>query len=138
MFDRRRALGPVHIPPVPEAIILTDRDDGTKWLISWDNVVTSIDNRGHITLNSTIAMGQEAVRTYGVDDGPKLGGSGEYSLIVRGGHLGLDYEPFSRGVEDIDNAPTFARKRASNTLRQLFIDLSSHHLLAWTDETDIR
>lgn len=110
-------LGPIQIPPRPQAIVLTDRADGSKWLVSFN---TSSPERLSIVSSYSTIHRKEGIRSYEADDGPKMDEDGEYTLIIRNGHIGLDYAPFSRAETGRDDSPPYARK--TSTQRELIMD----------------
>lgn len=89
-FERRwNPLGAhnrVRIPPLPQQIIMTDRDDGTLWLLTYSG--------DHIAINSVFNARNDTT-TYGPYDGPILsdGEHNDVRLLVRGGYLGYEADP---------------------------------------------
>jgi hypothetical protein len=146
MRDRRLRngysdLGALLIPVLPQPIILVDRKDGTKWLVSWNDTTSSLDGLGHITINSDISMGrQEVAISFPPGEGPLFGEKGEIMLFIRDGRLGIDVTEYNTGESDMNGAPVYARKAGSRTLRQLYpIDNGigrKHYTLAWTDNEE--
>lgn len=110
-------LGPIQIPPHPQALVLTDRADGTKWLVAFNS---DTPERLSIVSNYVTIRRREGVRTYEADDGPKMDEDGEYTLIIRSGHLGLDYTPFPITETARDDSPPFARQTSAQ--RELIMD----------------
>lgn len=88
-FERRwNPLGAhnrVRIPPLPQQIIMTDRADGTLWLLSYSGDFVSINNVFSARNDTTI---------YGPYDGPILadGDRVDCKLLIRGGYLGYEAE----------------------------------------------
>lgn len=123
MIDDRRLrngysnLGPIKIPPQPQAIILTDRANGSLWMVSFNT--TSPERLSISSIYSTIQT-IEGIRLYANDDGPKMDEDGEYTLIIRNGHLGFDYNPFPRYETARDDSPPYARQTADQ--RELIMD----------------
>lgn len=119
-------LGPIQIPPRPQAVVLTDRDNGQRWLVSFNSgapIRLSI-----IDQYSTIQR-LEGVRQYDVDSGPVMDDKGEIILILRHGNLGLEYTPNPVWQTDRDDPPEYARKSGAEL--QMFIstqDISTVHL----------
>lgn len=99
-------LGAITIPPVPQTIVLTDRADGSLWAISYN------ESFERLSLNSDFATlrNLEGVRLYGPFEGPPMDEDGEFTLMVRNGHIGLDYNVFPVWEEGLDAAPPYARK----------------------------
>lgn len=113
-------LGPIQIPSMPQGIVLTDRANGSFWLVSFNSTVP--ERLSISSVYSTIQH-REGVRIYAADDGPKMDEDGEYTLIVRSGRLGFDYTPFPRKVTARDDAPPYARQNtAQRALRKLVMD----------------
>lgn len=110
-------LGPFKLPIRPQAVILTDRDDGTKWLISFN---TSAPERLSINTEYATLYNKEDIRTYSANDGPRMDEDGEYRLMVRGGRLGFDYTPFSQAISASSDNPSYAR--LGNDMRLLIMD----------------
>lgn len=110
-------LGPIQIPPRPQAIVLTDRADGSLWMVSFN---TTAPERLSINSDYSTIRNLEGVRLYAADDGPKMDEDGEYSLIIRGGHIGFDYNPFPRYETARDDSPPFARQTSDQ--RELIMD----------------
>lgn len=110
-------LGPIQIPVRPQAIVLTDRDDGTKWLVSFN---TSAPERLSISSVYVSIQRREGVRIYEANDGPKMDEDGEFTLIIRGGRIGLDYTPFPFWQAARDDSPPYSRK--TSDWRLMFLD----------------
>lgn len=106
-------LGPVQIPPYPQIVVLTDRADGSQWLVSF-NATTSIPERLSISSIFASIQKSEGARVYGIDDGPYIG-NGDYKLIIRGGRIGLEYIPFPNGIEDFNAPPIYAETLTRST-----------------------
>lgn len=132
-------LGSIQIPPTPQPLILTDRADGTQWLLSFNTSPETDDTYGYISVNSDTAITRrESAKIFTIDEGPKFGAEGEFTLFIRSGRIGIDYTPFDVGIEDRDDAPIYARKRGNNRItRQLYMvnfeQLTNVHL-AWTPD----
>lgn len=111
-------LGPIQIPPRPQGIVLTDRADGTRWLVSFN---TASPER--LSINSIYSTIQttEGVRVYEANDGPKMDEDGEFTIILRNGRIGLEYNQFSRSTTARDDPPPFARK--TSEIRKLLLDI---------------
>lgn len=103
-------LGSIQIPPRPQAIVLTDRADGSRWLVSFN---TTSPERLSISSDYSTIQKREGFRIYEANDGPKMDEDGEYTLIVRSGHIGFDYTPFVRGEIARDDSPPFARQASA-------------------------
>lgn len=110
-------LGSIQIPPRPQGIVLTDRNDGSLWLLSF-----STNPRERLSIVNTYSTIQrsEGVTIYGPYEGPVMDEDGEFQLMLRGGRLGFDYRPFPVGTQAKDNMVPYAR--ISRDQRQLLID----------------
>lgn len=109
-------LGRIQIPPLSPAIVLTDRTDGSLWLLSFNNSGTD-----QLSINSDFSAIQrkEGVRIYEASTGPAMDEDGEFTIFVRSGRIGIDFNPFPRPVVAYDNAPPYARQ--SSAQRQMKI-----------------
>lgn len=116
MTDNRRLktgysdLGPIQIPPRPQAIVLTDRANGSKWLVTFN---TSNPERLSISSVYSTIQRREGLRIYEADDGPKMDEDGEFTLIIRNGRIGFDFTAFSRKETARDDSPPYARQSAT-------------------------
>lgn len=122
MRERRRIhgytdFGRIQIPTRPSAIILTDRADGTQWLVSFN---TTAPERLSINDAFSTIQRREGARVYEANDGPKLDEDGQFTLIIRGGHIGVEFTEFPRPVTARDDQPPYAR--TTSAFRQLLID----------------
>lgn len=110
-------LGPIRIPPLGGAIVLTDRTDGTKWLVSFST--DPIERLSIVSSFDTIQR-REGVREYEADDGPKMDEDGQFTIIIRNGRIGLDFIPFIGDEVARDDAPPYSRTASQQ--RALIID----------------
>lgn len=108
-------LGPIQIPPMGEAIVLTDRADGTRWLVSFNSTAPE---RLSISSDYSTIQRREGVRIYAADDGPKMDEDGQFTLIIRRGQIGFDYTPFPRKVTARDDAPPYSRQNAAQRVQR--------------------
>lgn len=109
-------LGPIEIAPTAQAIVLTDRADGSLWMISFNG-----EPRLSIVTDFATLSRKEGVRLYAADDGPAMTEDGEFRLIIRGGRLGLEYIQFTVGVQARTDRPPFAR----TLFKQLGLNMDS-------------
>lgn len=100
-------LGPIEIAPVAQGIVLTDRADGTLYMISWHSGVVRLSI---VTDFGTIGR-REGLRFYDAFDGPVMSENGQFRLMIRAGRIGLEYIPFAVGVQDRDDQPPYARTK---------------------------
>lgn len=110
-------LGSIKIPPQSQAIILTDRGDGTLWLVSFN---ASASERLSISSEYSTIQRLEGIRFYEANDGPKMDEDGEFTLIIRDGHIGFQYDLFPRYETARDDSPPYAR--TSSSQRELIMD----------------
>ena len=94
-------IGPVHIPPIPPVVGMTDRaGTGEVWWLFWDS-------GSHLLLSNTLPAAAQNNYTYGPYDGPYIGSTGwrlgvttaaqpAYSLPAGEPHLVVDF-PDSNG-----------------------------------------
>lgn len=81
----------MRIPSLPQQIILTDRDDGTLWLLSHSFVDDPGDGFGRISINDEFSTGFGDYEVFGPYEGPVIPGpENDIVLLVRGGYLGYE------------------------------------------------
>lgn len=98
--------GPTRLPVIPMVLILTDRDDGSLWLVSWNSTDFSPpDINGRISINSVSFDLYYGSRMPLAQDGVYMNG---YILFVRSGRLGFDDE-WRNTNSDEKGPPQFAR-----------------------------
>lgn len=111
----------MRIPPLPQQIIMTDRADGTLWLLSHnltDDPPT--DGDGRISINSTFSTGFGDYEIFGPTEGPVLPSIyGDVVLLVRGGRLG--YEVRDVGHASDSNLRILTRKSTVRQSREINI-----------------
>lgn len=115
--------GSIQIPPLSPAIVLTDRADGSLWLLSFNSTFERLS----INSDFSTIKNKEGVRIYEANLGPAMDEDGEFTIFVRSGRVGIDYNPFPRPVIAYDNAPPYARQSASQ--RQMKISALNIALL---------
>lgn len=102
-------MGSIQIPPLPVNIILTDRADGTLWLI--EHVTTTDpfppgDGFGRIGITTTLPTKPDKI-TYAAYEEPYVADG--IRLIVRGGRLGFDYDQSDFRITDQAQGGLFIR-----------------------------
>lgn len=134
--------GGIRIPPLPLNIILTDRDDGTLWYLTYNTTEPSSDDEGYISITDTLPTNTnhnpqrifeayDELYIFDNWDRPML------RLFVRGGYLGYETVTRGEGEAAISNTPTFARKGLENTYRKIYTPSDWHnhnpegYTLAW-------
>ena len=126
-------------PFFPPFTVLTDRDDGTRWLLQYNTVIAAPDAFGHISITDTFTLRKD-MRIYPAWDEPAVpGGGGRVRLFVRGGRLGMDYDDSFR--VDRDQHRIMARLGLQREFREIILptdwDESFLEPLAWVP-VDIR
>lgn len=103
----KRTLGTPTPKNLPSFIILTDRDDGTQWVLWHDQS----ENRIGISDNLPSDWNAGNTRLYPADQGPILLGRPRVRLLVRGGRLGMEVtDPLPRQyAADIDQERIMSR-----------------------------
>ena len=132
-----RSLGLTQRPPLPQHIVLTDRDDGKLWHLSWTNLPPNqhADGHGYIAINDTLPDTKDLV-IYPAFEGPALNTVPRVRLMVRGGYLGYDYSLLPTPQTDRDQARIIARRGLQKLLREIIIPSGWKELeldeLGWT------
>ncbi len=107
-------LGPVQIPPFPVRIILTDRDDGTLWVLTHDA------DREHVVLSDVFPT-DTLYTIYGPYDGPIVGTNPRIQLLVRDGRLGYEQDDNPPWLNDRDQARVLSRRAANTTYTEIVV-----------------
>lgn len=134
-------LGKPRVPPLPQRIILTDRADGTRWLLTFNLTPSTSDGYGHISITDTIPRSfDQDYFEYGAYDGPYVPGSGGGArLLVRSGRLGFDDGPIPQGISDDNQGRIFARVGLQRGFREIIIPSTwkagQDNTLAWSPVT---
>jgi hypothetical protein len=115
------------IPYLPVHVILTDRDDGTLWHLTFTEDPPAADGHGYISINDSLPGDDKPRQIYPAYSEPFVTGTyirqklrdqaGRYRLIVRGGYLGVDFEPLREGRSDRGNPGPWASELWTNALR---------------------
>lgn len=103
-----KGLGTFTFPMMPQGIILTDRANGTLWLLSHNTVEDSPDDLGHVAITDVIPTSVQAT-TYLPGEEPVMGEQYTIRLIVRAGRLGYEVVSYPQGITDTDRAPILTR-----------------------------
>lgn len=132
--------GPIRIAPLPQGIVLTDRDDGTLWLLSHTQDPVGPDGEGYITINDYIHPA--IIHTvYDAYEGPIVDTipiRRTLRLLVRGGYLGYEVIDFGRATTDIDHAPIQTRRIVNRRTANIYVPTSFNtngNVLAWEPRT---
>ncbi len=107
-------LGPVQIPPFPTRIILTDREDGTLWVLSHD------EEREHVMITDTFPTDRHYT-IYGPWDGPTLGTHPRVQLLIRNGQLGYEQDDNPVWLRDRDQARILSRRGRTTTYTEIVV-----------------
>lgn len=133
-------MGSIQIPPLPPQIIMTDRDTGTLWLLSHTTTPPAADGWGFISINDTYDTRNDVV-VYSAYEGPVvLAGDPPDTtirLLIRGGLLGYETEPFIRGIGERNQAGHYTRKGSASETRKITIPHSwakTPDVLGWTPD----
>ena len=97
-------MGRVRVPPLPSRIVLTDRADGTLWILTHEA------DGSHVGIESTIPANAKDLHTYPANVGPVLPTVPEARLLVRGGFLGYEETALPRATTDRDQARILTRR----------------------------
>lgn len=124
--------GGIRIPALPGNHVLTDRADGTLWMLQHD--VTG----GWISITDTWPSRYFEYRVYEPYNGPVFQGHPTIQLLVRDGYLGYEVTPLDSMIQDMDNTRLLTRRGNSQTLRELVVpdDWVDGEVLAWETEID--
>lgn len=110
--------GRVEVPPRPRVLQLTDRNDGSIWSVTFE---TSPVER--ISISQGIIDGYIRTRGSQIYDnvsGPVVDDLGQYVLFIRGGRLGVEFQPFVLGETFRSTELSFAM--TSTDQRQINLD----------------
>lgn len=131
-------MGPIRIPPLPAQMILTDRADGTLWLLSHNTIENSPDGLGHISINSVYNLRND-IDTFLPFEGPVLlaGDPPDTTirLLIRDGLLGYETTPYIQQRGDIRQARILTRKGVAAESREINVPNSWRipgDVLGWT------
>lgn len=117
IWDRRKKngysdFGPIQIPPYPQIVVLIDRADSSQWVVSFE---TNPIERISIVDLATFAAVQkrEGARIYKGNHGPGIQqvdklDFGWFTLFVRSGRLGVDFENAPQMGIQTESAPIYA------------------------------
>lgn len=111
-------MGGIRIPPLPSGIVLTDREDGTLWLLSHNVTESSPDDLGYISITTTIPSNM-TTRTFDAFDEPFVGTDPRLRLLVRDGYLGFEIEDLPQGITDRDTARNLTRRAFAAETREI-------------------
>jgi hypothetical protein len=104
------------IPPLPPRVLMTDRDDGTLWLLSFTITPPAADGFGYVTIRSDADLPstkEVSGKVYAAYEGPYLPGTPLTRLLIRGGYLGYELVERPPWLRDQDNPPIYARDARS-------------------------
>jgi len=135
----------IRSPPLPAHVVLTDREDGSLWHLSFTTTPPAVDGLGYITINSELPLiPNKDIVVYGPYDGPVMGTrdprAPRAQLFVRGGYLGFEFDlDMGQGVTSRSQARVMARKGLQRTGREIIFPSNwpVYEALAWI-EVDFR
>lgn len=120
-------LGPIEIAPTAVGIVLTDRDTGIKYLVSFN--VTGGTTRLSINTDFATIQARDSVRIYDKDDGPVMMEDGQYRLMIRSGRIGVEQMTFPIGVQARNDPQPYARtKFEQKAVNMDSVDATKLHL----------
>lgn len=125
----------LRFPPLPQMIVMTDRADGKRWLLSHNTSHSTPDGHGHVSINDTFIDNGDIVE-FGPYEGPVVNDAvNEIKLLIRGGRLGYEVEPATSGIRDRRQMRVLSRKGLTTDFREIIVPagwLSSPDVLGWT------
>lgn len=140
-------LGTNRVPALPQNIIMTDRDNGTLWFLTYSLTPETGDGLGRIMITDVLPSQDRTI--YGPYDGPYVSLHSErirpvIRLFVRGGFLGYEVVDGQPEVTAQSNQRVVPRVGMDRSLREIVIpsdwETSSQTFgnvdtLAWRDLT---
>lgn len=145
-FERRRVqgyidMGKVRVPPLPQYMVMTDRADGTLWLLSYNltDLNPPADGFGRISITDVLPSTPDKL-IFGPYEGPYVQevtneqGNPIIRLLIRDGHIGYEMPNFGPGVQSLDTARVLTRRGVANILREIVVPLawrSAGDTLGW-------
>lgn len=121
------------IPPFPMYFVLTDRADGTKWVLRWstNGANPPADGLGWVSISNQLPTDFEGgFVVYGPRDGPRLANKPEMQLLVRGGYLGYEMATLPNPTTDMDQPRILARNGLIFSFRKIILGT------AWAKDGD--
>ncbi len=130
-------MGRIRIPPLPYGTVLTDRADGTLWLLTHTQSLPGPDGEGYFSITDVIPRSVNT-RVYAAYDEPPVESQPNMRVIIRNGSLGVEV-PVDRGqgVTDMDVAPLQTRKGYERRTAYLYAPEDWNllgYVLAWSPE----
>lgn len=124
-------VGP-RIPPLPQFVVFTDRDDGTEWVLSF----AAVDGVTYISINDQALernnLPDRVDAHYVGKEGVPIGEG--LRLFVRGGRLGYEM------VQYVARRPVWARKGVKREAYPIIIPSSYRtfgDVLGWDDNNPV-
>lgn len=125
----------MRIPPLPQMIIMRDRADNTRWLLSHNTTESSPDGLGYISITNSFQDNGDIVE-FGPYEGPIVNSVvNDLKLLIRGGYLGYEYEPPPRYVGDRRQARVLTRRGVARVTREIIVPIgwnASPDVLGWS------
>lgn len=128
-------MGRIRIPPLPQYMVLIDRDDDTRWMLTHTLTPATSDGFGYFSITTPVPRNVYDYMTFGKYDGPILSTQPTVKLLVRGGYLGYEQETLPISITDRDNPRILSRRGVARESREIYIPNSWVHTpdrLAWT------
>lgn len=124
-------MGPIQIPPLPQAFLIQDRGDGTWWLLAYSITPPADDGLGYVSITDVIPSNvhysvHEAYGEPVLEPGIRL--------LIRDGYLG--YEVIDTNDILYKTRRVLARRGRARSHREIVIPASwtkSGDMLAWQD-----
>lgn len=108
-------LGAMIVPTLTEFMVLTDRDDGTLWLLTH----ALIEDRDYFAITDQWKARKQPVRIYGPYEGPYLPEHPELRFFVRGGRIGYEVTDLLMQTQRI-----LSRKQMQHYTLEVFVPAS--------------
>lgn len=111
-------------PPLPNFIVLTDRDDGTEWVLCRISGRITLDTGGLI--KSPITNYTDFTK-YGAFEGPAIQTVNfpyTINLLARGGRLGYEILPLVH--EETSSPKVMARRKLDRTLAEIRVPAADY------------
>lgn len=137
------------IPPLPQFIVMTDRADGTEWVLTHDvtGEYIAINDHGLDIVGDKLGQWTDVVR-YGPYEGPYVKDpvakpdvaiQPQFRLLIRGGYLGFEQVDEPPSKREIQNARILTRRGVSRTIREILVPqvfkhfgMTRNDILGWT------
>lgn len=138
--------GHIRVPPIPQGVVMTDRDDATLWRLSWgdgdyDSLTLHFDAKMRFAISDDVPRDM-SIRAYGVNEGPYFTDTLTGTILrffVRGGRLGYEVaSDLGPGVSSMTNGKVFGRVGLRRTALEVILPNSWVRFddpLAWEENS---